>query len=96
MTDPLVTVGVPAFRGRESLPVLLDCLAGQSYRNLDVLISIDAGDHETAEACTRFLRDDPRFRIHVQPTRLGWAGNTDWTMRNRRGAASAKLLLRAK
>ena len=21
----------------------------------------------------------------VQPSRLGWAGNTDWTMRQRRG-----------
>src|SRR5712671_1130299 len=25
------------------------------------------------------------FRMHLQPARLGWAGNTDWTMRERRG-----------
>jgi len=24
--------------------------------------------------------------MHIQPSRLGWAGNTDWTMRQRRGA----------
>ena len=23
--------------------------------------------------------------MHVQPSRMGWAGNTDWTMRQRRG-----------
>src|SRR5262249_54282178 len=28
---------------------------------------------------------DSRFRMHVHPSRLGWAGNTDWTMRQRRG-----------
>jgi hypothetical protein len=86
MNAPLVTVGVPVYGGRETLPILLECLRTQSYRNLDVLVSADAGDRASAAACEPFLRDDPRFRIQVQPSRLGWAGNTDWTMRNRRGA----------
>ncbi|MGH6924093.1 MAG: glycosyltransferase family 2 protein [Propylenella sp.] len=85
MTDPLVTLGVPVYRGQDRLPALLECLRTQSYRDIEVLISVDGGDQPSADACEPFLRQDSRFRMHVQPTRLGWAGNTDWTMRNRRG-----------
>ena len=85
MTGPLVTIGVPVYRGKDDLPITLECLRTQSYSNLDVLISVDAADQESAKACEPFLHSDSRFRMHVQPARLGWAGNTDWTMRERRG-----------
>lgn len=85
MSGPLVTVGVPVYQGKDELPVTLECIRTQSYSNLDVLISVDAGDQQTARSCEPFLKRDPRFRMHVQPSRLGWAGNTDWTMRERRG-----------
>ena len=86
MSGPLVTIGVPVYRGQDDLPTTLECLRTQSYSNLDVLISVDAADQTSAQACEPFLRGDPRFRMRVQPSRLGWAGNTDWTMRERRGA----------
>lgn len=85
MSGPLVTVGVPVYRGQDDLPITLECVRTQSYQNLDVLVSVDAGDQESARACEPFLRSDARFRMQVQTSRLGWAGNTDWTMRNRRG-----------
>ena len=85
MNSPLVTVGVPVYRGQQELPVTLECLRTQTYRNLDVLISVDAADQESARACEPFLNSGARFRLQVQPSRLGWAGNTDWTMRERRG-----------
>jgi glycosyltransferase involved in cell wall biosynthesis len=85
VTNPRVAVGVPVYRGQDTLPVLLECLRTQTYQDIDVLISVDAGDQASAEACKPFLQRDPRFRMHVQPSRLGWAGNTDWTMRHRRG-----------
>lgn len=85
MSGPLVTIGVPVYRGQDVLPVTLESIRSQTYRNLDVLISVDAGDEDSARACEPFLRRDSRFRMHVQPSRLGWAGNTDWTMRERRG-----------
>ena len=84
MTGPLVTLGVPVFHGQDLLPTILECLRTQSYRNLDVLISADGADEASAEAARPFLKD-PRFRLHVQPARLGWAGNIEWTMRQRRG-----------
>jgi GT2 family glycosyltransferase len=85
MSGPLVTVGVPVYRGGDDLLVTLENLRTQTYPHLDVLISVDASDMETARACEPYLARDPRFRMTVQPSRLGWAGNTDWTMRERRG-----------
>src|SRR5262245_19143162 len=84
MNGPLVTIGVPVYRGQEILPVTLECLRTQTYSNIDVSISVDGLDEATVQACQKFLHD-PRFRLHVQPSRLGWAGNTDWTMCTRRG-----------
>ncbi|MEA2883882.1 MAG: hypothetical protein QOH32_3138 [Bradyrhizobium sp.] len=85
MSGPLVTVGVPVYHGQNELPVTLECLRNQTYPNLDVLVAVDAGDLESAKACEPFLRRDCRFRMQVQPSRLGWAANTNWTMRERRG-----------
>jgi glycosyltransferase involved in cell wall biosynthesis len=86
MSGPLVTIGVPVYQGQDDLPTTLECLRTQSYSNLDVLISVDAADQNSAKACEPFLRHDSRFRMQIQSSRLGWAGNTDWTMRERRGA----------
>jgi GT2 family glycosyltransferase len=85
VSGPLVTIGVPVYRGGDDLPVTLECLRTQSYPHLDVLISVDAADMATARSCEPFLQADPRFRMTIQPSRLGWAGNTGWTMRERRG-----------
>jgi glycosyltransferase involved in cell wall biosynthesis len=84
MTEPLVTIGVPVYRGQDMLPVTLECLRTQTHRNLDVVISVDGPDDPSIEASRPFLADS-RFRLHVQPTRLGWAGNHDWTVHARRG-----------
>lgn len=85
MTAPLVTIGVPAYRGADRLPGLLECIRKQTYKHLDVLISIDNNDVESAEACRPTVERDGRFRLQIQEKRLGWAGNTDWTMRHSRG-----------
>lgn len=84
MKPPLVTLGVPVYRGADMLPTTLECLRTQTYRNLEVLISIDGADEASAKAAQSFLAD-PRFRMEVQPVRLGWAGNSNWTLQNRRG-----------
>lgn len=81
---PLVTIGVPVYQGQDDLPFTLECVRAQTYRNLDVLISVDNADLVSVEAAKPFL-SDPRFRLQVQSRRLGWAGNTDWTIRHRRG-----------
>ena len=74
--NPLVSVGVPVFQGKE-LDQTLRCLQRQTYPNLEIIISIDAGDQASFDLCQPFLRDN-RFRLYLQSSRLGWAGNTNW------------------
>jgi len=62
------------------LPRLLDCILKQTYSNLDVLVSVDGPDPASVDACRPFL-GDARVRMEVQPARLGWAGNTERTIR---------------
>ena len=74
-----VGVGVPAYRGVDYVTETLRCLEQQTHRNLDVFISVDGADEETAAVCRPFLRDS-RFKMVIQPTQLGWAGNISWLM----------------
>ena len=57
-----VGVGVPAYRGVAYVAETLRCLEQQTHRNLDVLISVDGADEETAAVCTPFIKDS-RFKI---------------------------------
>jgi len=74
-----VGIGVPAYRGAAYIAETLRSLQRQTHRDLDVAISVDGADEETAAACAPFL-EDSRFRMVIQPTRLGWARNTSWVM----------------
>src|SRR5689334_3859844 len=83
--DDLVTVGVPVYRGAPYLEDALLRVEKQTHRNLEVIISLDGPDPVCEEICTRFLAD-PRFRMVVQPERLGWEGNISWLMSQAQGA----------
>ena len=72
-----ITVGVPVYRGAEHVGAALASLQAQTFTDLDVVISVDAADQESARACEPYL-DDPRFSLTVQPERLDWHGNLNW------------------
>ena len=74
-----IFVGVPAYRGTAHIAETLASIREQSFAAFDVLISVDNGDGDTARACEPFL-SDPRFRLVVQRTHLGWDGNINWLM----------------
>jgi len=69
-----VTVCVPVHNGRDFVAETLTAIQRQTHPNLTVLISDDASDDGSAEICRAFTRD-PRFRLVVQPERLGWIRN---------------------
>ena len=79
MSKPRITVGVPVYKGAEYIAKALDCLQRQTFRDFEVIISVDGPDEETAAACRPFLTD-PRFRMIVQPERLDWFGNFNWLL----------------
>jgi glycosyltransferase involved in cell wall biosynthesis len=79
LATPRITVGLPVYRGAELIANALDCLQRQTFRNFEVIISVDGNDEETAEACHPFLSDS-RFRMVVHPERLDWVGNFNWLL----------------
>ena len=70
---------MPAFEAGAFVAETLESARCQSWRALRVLVSVDgSGDGgRTREACEPFTAD-PRFRVCVQPRRLGWVGNCNW------------------
>ena len=79
MTRTLVSIGVPVFRGTAFVAAALAAIQAQTHRALDVLISVDGADRESAAACEPFLAD-PRFRMVVQERQLGWTDNISFLM----------------
>lgn len=74
-----VTIGVPVYRGKLFIEESLNSILNQTYEDFDVIISVDETDPDSEEICSKFLKDS-RFRMVVQPHRLGWMSNTNWLM----------------
>ena len=74
-----ITVGVPIYRGKSFLEESLASVRDQTYPHIEVVMSLDGPDAECEEICRRFLTD-ARFRLVVQPERLGWMPHTTLLM----------------
>lgn len=60
---PRVSVGVPVFNGATLIEKCLSNLAGQSFQDIEVIISDNASTDGTAELCEAFASLDRRFRL---------------------------------
>jgi glycosyltransferase involved in cell wall biosynthesis len=78
------TVCVPVCNGAAFVAETLAAIQKQTHRNFTALMSDDASDDGSADICRSFTTD-PRFRLVVQPVRLGWIGNTNWLLANATG-----------
>ena len=74
-----ITVCMPVYKGTEHVDLALKSLQNQTFRDFDVIISVDGNDQATAEVCRPFLTDT-RFRMTVQSQRLDWFGNFNWLL----------------
>ena len=75
----IVFIGVPVYRGQKFVAETLRSILAQDYMEFRVCISLDGEDPDCIEECRPFLADS-RFELHIQPRRLGWAGNLNWLM----------------
>lgn len=74
-----VTIGIPIYRGKPFLEESIASVQNQTYPEIEVIMSLDGPDPECEEICQRF-RTDSRFRLVIQPHRLGWVNHTNWLM----------------
>ena len=76
---PHVTIGVPVYKGELFIEETLRSIQAQTYRHLEVVISLDGPQPISEERLKPFLRDS-RFRMVVHAERRGWVGNVNWLM----------------
>lgn len=77
--DADVTICVPAYQSEEFVADTLAAVARQTHARIRVLVSVDASSDGTEATCRAF-ESDLRFRVFVQPSRLGWVGNTNFLL----------------
>ena len=68
----LVSVGVPTYNRPEGLRRVLDCVLGQTYKNLEVVISDNCSENpEVAKVAKSYCEADSRVRYTRQPSNVG-------------------------
>lgn len=72
-----VTIGVPVYQGEKYLVDAVESILAQTYQDWQVVFSVDGPDPVCEQLCRQYL-GDPRFRLSVQPERLGWVRNIGW------------------
>lgn len=75
-----LTVLLPTYNRATSLPRSIESVLGQTWSDLQLLISDNASDDTTAEVCRRYAEGDARVGYHRQPSNLGPIGNFNWLL----------------
>lgn len=71
----LVSVGLPVYNGERFLEETIECILGQTHRELELIISDNASTDATPEICRRFAELDDRVRYVRAETNQGLAWN---------------------
>lgn len=79
-----ISIGIPVYKGEKYIKQTLRSIQSQNYKNFDVLVSVDGNDQNSAKICAQFL-SDPRFKLFIQKTQIGWIKNVSYLMQNQTG-----------
>ncbi|MEM7293034.1 MAG: glycosyltransferase [Pseudomonadota bacterium] len=71
MSTPLVSIGMPVYNGEEFLAESLETLLGQTYKNLEIVVSDNASTDRTAEICQDFADRDQRIKYYCAEENRG-------------------------
>jgi glycosyltransferase involved in cell wall biosynthesis len=63
---PRVSIGLPVYNGEKYLVKTLDNLLGQSFSDIEIVISDDGSLDKTEDICNQYLYKDPRIRYYRQ------------------------------
>lgn len=75
--QPLVSVIVPVYNAEKYLARCLDSIAGQTYRNLEIILVNDGSTDRSGDICLQYAQNDPRVRLFAQENQgLSAARNT--------------------
>lgn len=82
---PTVSVGLPVYNGARYLAEAFDSLLGQTWRDLELIVSDNASTDDTAAICRDYAARDARIRYVRQPTNIGAPRNWSYVAQVARG-----------
>lgn len=72
LDNPLVSVGIPTYNRPEGLRRTLECITGQTYKNLEIIVSDNCSPGPVNEKVVReFMARDRRIRYFRQDENKG-------------------------
>ena len=75
--QPLVSIALTTFNGKNLLREQLDSILAQTYQNYEVVMSDDGSEADTVAILNEFCSKDKRFRWSRSPLERGYRKNTE-------------------
>ena len=75
MTNPLVSVVLGTYNGEIFLREQLDSVLAQTYSNIEIIAVDDGSSDATVRILREYAAGDPRIKVYVNQTNLGFVGN---------------------
>lgn len=83
--EPVVSIGMPVRNGAVSLSAALESIVGQTFADLEIVISDNDSTDETAAICQGFAARDPRIHYIRQPRLISATDNFAFVRDQARG-----------
>ncbi|WP_292389770.1 glycosyltransferase family 2 protein [Methanosarcina sp. UBA5] len=86
MEKPLVSVGIPCYNRPEGLRRTLECITGQTYKNLEIIVSDNCSPDQEVERVGRdFASKDSRIQYYRQKENIGTMPNFQFVLEKTTG-----------
>ncbi|HSS19399.1 MAG TPA: glycosyltransferase family 2 protein [Pyrinomonadaceae bacterium] len=83
---PFLTIGIPHYKHRRYLEIVLASLFAQSYKDFEIVVSDDCSPDDSNQVIPEILKQgDIPFRYYAQTANLGYDGNVRFCLRAARG-----------
>ena len=82
---PSVSIGLPVYNGARFLPQALESLLGQSFSDIELIVSDNASSDSTQDICTEYAMRDARIRYVRQDVNIGAMRNWNFVAKEARG-----------
>ena len=83
---PLVSVGIPCYNRPSGLRKTLECICGQTYKNIEIIVSDNGSPNfEVQSIGYEFAYKDSRVSYYRQPRDMGGLYNVKFVLKNSRG-----------
>lgn len=85
LVDELVSVIINVYNCKNYLPISLESVRQQTYKNLEVILVDDASTDDSGEFCDEFCKKDERFRVIHHEKNTGVSGPRNTGLKNAHG-----------